>query len=161
MATDGRSISKSWCRAPFTIVWQLRSCFCGAPSLTRGRVCLLYMLLVLANAVFLGSESLGSRDHILLSQFWDFPFRRLLPWGESCPLISLGWTTEKTPPPTVPLLLAYFHCVPVCLSPPSLLGNGLVARQQLSKHVSVTVDTQNRIIVGCTSFQSPCRIRSK
>jgi hypothetical protein len=42
--------------------------FCGAPSLTRGRVCLLNMLLVLASAVFLGSESLGIRDHILLSQ---------------------------------------------------------------------------------------------
>jgi hypothetical protein len=46
IATDGLSISKSWCRAPsgahdqiFIIVLQLRSCFCGAPSLTRGRVC--------------------------------------------------------------------------------------------------------------------------
>jgi hypothetical protein len=36
-------------------VWQLRSCFFGAPSLTRSRVCPLYMLLVLASAVFLGS----------------------------------------------------------------------------------------------------------
>jgi hypothetical protein len=36
-------------------VWQLRSCFCGAPSLTRGRVCLLYVPLALASAVFLGS----------------------------------------------------------------------------------------------------------
>jgi hypothetical protein len=26
----------------------------------------------------LGSESLGTRDHIILSQIWDFPFRRLL-----------------------------------------------------------------------------------
>jgi hypothetical protein len=42
-------------------VWQLRSCFCGAPSLTRGRACLLYMVLALASAVFLGSESLGTR----------------------------------------------------------------------------------------------------
>jgi hypothetical protein len=42
--------------------------FCGAPSLTRGRVCLLYMLLALASAVFLGYKSLGTRDHILLSQ---------------------------------------------------------------------------------------------
>jgi hypothetical protein len=42
--------------------------FCGAPSLVRGRICLLYMLLVLASVVFLGSESLGTRDHILLSQ---------------------------------------------------------------------------------------------
>jgi hypothetical protein len=42
--------------------------FCGVPFLTRGRICLLYMLLALASAVFLGSESLGTRDHILLSQ---------------------------------------------------------------------------------------------
>jgi hypothetical protein len=42
--------------------------FVGLPSLTRGRVCLVEMLLALARAVFLGSESLGTRDHILLSQ---------------------------------------------------------------------------------------------
>jgi hypothetical protein len=59
-------------------MWQLRSCSCGALSLTRGRVCLLYMLLALARAIFLWSESLGTCDHILLSQIWDFPFRRLL-----------------------------------------------------------------------------------
>jgi hypothetical protein len=33
-----------------------------------------YMLLVLASVVFLGSESLSTRDHILLSQIWDFLF---------------------------------------------------------------------------------------
>jgi hypothetical protein len=33
--------------------------FSGAPSLTRGRVCLLYMLLALASAVFVGSDSFG------------------------------------------------------------------------------------------------------
>jgi hypothetical protein len=60
------------------LVWQLGSCSCGAPSLTRGRVCPLYMLLVLASTVFLGSESLRTWDHILLSHIWDFPFRRLL-----------------------------------------------------------------------------------
>jgi hypothetical protein len=42
--------------------------FCGAPSLTRGWVCLFYILLILASAVFLGSESLVIRDRILLSQ---------------------------------------------------------------------------------------------
>jgi hypothetical protein len=42
--------------------------FCGAPSLTRGRVCLLYMLLALASALFLRPESFGSCDRILLSQ---------------------------------------------------------------------------------------------
>jgi hypothetical protein len=81
IATDGQSVSMSSCRAPsgahdqiFITVWQLRSCFCGATSLTRGRVCLSLMLLVLASANFLGSESLGARGHILLSQIWDFPF---------------------------------------------------------------------------------------
>jgi hypothetical protein len=42
------------------------------------RVCLLSMLLALTSAVFLGSEPLGTRNHILLSQIWDFPFRPLL-----------------------------------------------------------------------------------
>jgi hypothetical protein len=41
---------------------------CRVTSLTRERVCLLYMLLALASAVFLGSESRGTRYHILLSQ---------------------------------------------------------------------------------------------
>jgi hypothetical protein len=51
----------------FISLWQLRFCFCGAPSLARGRVCLLYMLLALASAVLLGSEALWFRDHILLT----------------------------------------------------------------------------------------------
>jgi hypothetical protein len=81
IATDGQSVSQSWCRAPsaahdqiFITVWQLRSCFLGAPSLTRRRVCLFCMLVALAGAVFLGSVSLGTPDHILLSRIWDFPF---------------------------------------------------------------------------------------
>jgi hypothetical protein len=41
----------------------------GAPSLTRGRICLWYKLLALASVVILGSDSLGTRDHILLSLF--------------------------------------------------------------------------------------------
>jgi hypothetical protein len=41
--------------------------FAGLPSLTSGRVCLLYMLLALASAVCLGSESLWTRDHITVS----------------------------------------------------------------------------------------------
>jgi hypothetical protein len=99
IATDGQSVSKSWCRAQsgahdqiVITVWQLRSCFYGAPSLTRGRVCLLYMLLALASTVFLASESLGTRDYILLSQIWDFPFCRLLRLERS------RWR-YSTPPP--------------------------------------------------------------
>jgi hypothetical protein len=80
-------------------VWQLRVCWCGALSLTRGRVCRLYMLLVLASGVFLGSESLGTRDHILLSQFWDFPFRHLLR------LAGSRWRYSTRPPHVCPLLV--------------------------------------------------------
>jgi hypothetical protein len=45
----------------------------GALSLTRGRICRLQLLLVLASAVILGSESRGIHDHILLSQIRESP----------------------------------------------------------------------------------------
>jgi hypothetical protein len=93
----------------FITVWQLRSCFCGAPSLTRGWVCLLYMLLALARAIFLESEFLGTPNHILLSQIWDFPFRRLLR------LAGSQWR-YSTPPPhgllTDSLASSCFNCPP-------------------------------------------------
>jgi hypothetical protein len=38
-----------------------------------GRVCRLQLLLVLASAVILGSESRGNHDHILLSEVRDSP----------------------------------------------------------------------------------------
>jgi hypothetical protein len=72
-----QSVSKSWCRAPsgahdqiFINVWELRSsCFLwGALSDERTGLCFVYMLLVLASAVFLGSEFFGTRDRILLYQ---------------------------------------------------------------------------------------------
>jgi hypothetical protein len=46
----------------------LRVYWCGAPSLTRGRICSLQLLLGLASAVFLEFESLEANDHILLSE---------------------------------------------------------------------------------------------
>jgi hypothetical protein len=61
------------------------------------RTGLSFMLLVLASAVILGSESLGTRDHILLTQIWDFPFRRLLR------LAGSRWR-YSTPPPHWPRL---------------------------------------------------------
>jgi hypothetical protein len=101
--------------------------FLGAPSLTRGRVYLLYMLLVLTSEVFLGSETLGTSDHILLSQIRDVPFRRLLrlvgsrwrysnppPHGPHLTLPILNWTflynhlartEQETSFITIPLLL--------------------------------------------------------
>jgi hypothetical protein len=98
IATDGQSVSLGvephlgLMTRYFLTVWQLRSCFCGVLSLTRGYVCFLYMLLVLSSAVFLGFESQGTRDHNLLSQIWDFPFRRLLR------LAGSRWV-DSTPPP--------------------------------------------------------------
>jgi hypothetical protein len=56
----------------------LRVCWFGAVSLTRERVCRLQLLLVLATVVHFGSDSRGTPDHILLSQFRDFPIRRLV-----------------------------------------------------------------------------------
>jgi hypothetical protein len=89
----------------------LWSCFCGAPSLTRGQVCLLYMLLALASVVFLGFDSLGTRDNILLFQIFDFPFRRLLrPAGSR-------WR-HSTPPPhggTALVKVKVMLWRPVCL----------------------------------------------
>jgi hypothetical protein len=89
-------------------VRQLRVCWCGALSLTRGRVCRLQLLLALANAVICGSESRGTRDHILLSQIRDFPFRRLLRTA------GLRWS-YSTPPPHG-LLLKFTNALPFILS---------------------------------------------
>jgi hypothetical protein len=83
--TDDQPASLSWNKAPiwglrpdFYYARQLRVCWCGALSLTRGRVCRLQLLLALASTVILGSGFREIRDHILLSQIRDSPFRRLL-----------------------------------------------------------------------------------
>jgi hypothetical protein len=57
----------------FIAVRHLRVCWCGALSLTREWVCRLQLLLILASAVILVSESRGTRDHILLSKIRDSP----------------------------------------------------------------------------------------
>jgi hypothetical protein len=69
-----------WCQAPSgahdkicNTVRQLQVCWCGAPSLTRGWACRLQLLLVLASAVILGTESHGTHDHILLYKFETSP----------------------------------------------------------------------------------------
>jgi hypothetical protein len=115
------------------IVWQLRVWWFGTPSLTRGRVCFLQLLLALASAVNFGSESRRTCGHILLSQTRDFPFRRLLRlaglrWMYSNPastrvsrMIELSWTEltsrrseYRSPPRTVRVIL-FFRCHETCL----------------------------------------------
>jgi hypothetical protein len=85
ITTDGQSASLSWCQPPIwdprpifllhslIISGQLRVCWYGAPSLTRGRACSFQLLLGLASGVFLGRESRRTNDHILLSRYRDSP----------------------------------------------------------------------------------------
>jgi hypothetical protein len=57
-------------------IFQLNTCGYSTyvtSSLTKGWICLLQLLLDLASAVILRSESRGTHDHILLSQIRDFP----------------------------------------------------------------------------------------
>jgi hypothetical protein len=105
IVTDGQSVSKSWCRAPsgahdqiVITVWQLRSCFLsGAFSDERTSMSFVHACWSLPAQSFL-----GTREHILLSQIWDFPFRRLLR------LAGSRWR-YSTPPP---LLTSPRHIAP-------------------------------------------------
>jgi hypothetical protein len=100
IATDGQAVSKSWCRAPSGAHDQIYVYYYltitvlllwGALADERTGLSFVYAA-GLASAVFLGSESLGTRDHTLLSQIWDFHFRRLLR------LAGSRWR-YSTPPP--------------------------------------------------------------
>jgi hypothetical protein len=84
LTTCGQLVSLSWCQAtirahvqfffPLEILFrQLGVCYNVSPSLTRGRVFNLLLLLCLASAVPLGSESHGVQDHILLPQSFRLP----------------------------------------------------------------------------------------
>jgi hypothetical protein len=77
---DGQSASLSWCQGPN---WCLRPNFyycqtvaglCRAPSLTRGRVCPLQLLLALSSAVIFGSQSRGTRWLYFTVSDSIFPF---------------------------------------------------------------------------------------
>jgi hypothetical protein len=98
IATDGQSISKSWCRAPsgahdqvFLLFDSYGLVFVGRFLWREDKPAFVYAA-GLASTVFLGSESLGTRDHILLSQIWDLHFHRLLR------LAGSRWK-YSTPPP--------------------------------------------------------------
>jgi hypothetical protein len=108
---------------------RLRVCWCGAFSLTRGRVCRLQLLLALASAVILGSASLGTRDHIILSQIRDFPFRGLLR------IAGLRWRYSSPPP----------HGMPLNLSLNSILRSSLY---NLGVDLQKTPSLNNSSIVG-------------
>jgi hypothetical protein len=82
LATDGQSASLSWCHATIRardqffflleiFFRELRVCYFVAPSLTRGPACNLVLLLVLASAVTLGSESHGTKTIFYYPNFCD------------------------------------------------------------------------------------------
>jgi hypothetical protein len=75
------------------------------PSLTRGWVCNLLLLLGLTSAAPLGSESCGTQDHNLLSQFLRLPKHG----GPGSPyLILQGHSGSVIPPGTGFPFLAYY-----------------------------------------------------
>jgi hypothetical protein len=102
----------------FITVRQLPVCWCGALSLTRGRVCRLQLLLAFASAVIFG----------LLSQIRDFHFRRILRltglrWRYATPHLNnhsimcppfrnSGRTQYWSSPPTVPLSFRVYPLLP-------------------------------------------------
>jgi hypothetical protein len=104
------SISSSWRQGPLRLTtcnfFQLNTCGHSpyvTSSLTRGWVCRLQLLLVLASAVILRSDSRGSHDHILLSQIRDSPYLYLPGTGwpsyarrHCVPFSSLSTTRRAT-----------------------------------------------------------------
>jgi hypothetical protein len=74
-------------------------CHTVAPSLTRGRVSRLQLLLVVASAAILWSESRGTYYHILLTQWARFPY--LFPRGTRWTSYSpRHWVPFSSPPTT-------------------------------------------------------------
>jgi hypothetical protein len=99
----------------------------GAVSYERTG-CRLQLLLVLASAVIFGSECRGARDHILLSQIRDFPFRRLLR------LAGLRWRYSVPPPHRVLPNQSQSQKSKVCYDRLSVGQSALV----LSTHLGLT-----------------------
>jgi hypothetical protein len=107
VTTDCQSTSLSWNKAPiwaydeiFITVTQLRLCWCGALSVTRGRVCRLQLLLAL-----LGPSLAG-----LVTMFYCLTFETPPTWGVKSPYLyppGTGWPSYT---PT--------HCFPFS-SPPT------------------------------------------
>jgi hypothetical protein len=147
-------------------------------SLTRGWVCHLKLLLALDSAFTVRSKFRRTRDHILLSQIWDFPFFRLLRlaglrWKYSTrwPTTDLrtffyisGRTEERAQPPTSRILLCFIRCHETFLNPvatlwilpaypwPRELPYRTVAQQwtlsAFGRHVTIWTDLKRLLFQG-------------
>jgi hypothetical protein len=101
----------------FITVWQLRVCWCGAFSLTRGRVCGLQLLLGLASAVILGSESLGTVSDSRL----PFSSPPTICGATVEVFYNSGRTEERPLLPTVPVLPCFIRCYETCVNHVAIL----------------------------------------
>jgi hypothetical protein len=113
ITTDGQSASLSWCQAPICdprpifpllsliICWQLRICWCGAPSLTRSWVCSFQLLLDIVSTDFFRSESHGTHEDIVLSLILRLPqpvglgSRIYFPQEQGSPVIPPGTVARE------------------------------------------------------------------
>jgi hypothetical protein len=152
---DGQLVSLSWNKAPIWGLWpdfyycQTVAIFWyEALFLTRGRVCCLQLLLALASAIILVSQSRGTGDHILLSQIWVLHFRRLL-W-----LAGSRWR-YSTPPPhglMTKLSLSLSLMLRPTVSRPVCLGikhpSGLTTRFLLPYEIRNTSDSCGFVDMG-------------
>jgi hypothetical protein len=109
VTTDGQSASVSWNKAPSGAYDQIFDSQTFADLLMWGalsdeRTGLSFKIAAgLSSAVNLWSESRRTCDNILLSQIWDFPFRRLLR------LAGLRWRYSTPPPQGICRTLLYNH----------------------------------------------------
>jgi hypothetical protein len=102
----------------FVTVRQLRVCWRGAPSLMKGWVCRLQLLLTLTSAVILGSESRRMHDHTLLSQTpptWRERWPYLYPLRTGWPSCTFRHWIPSSPPMTRRATVEIFATVLVLL----------------------------------------------
>jgi hypothetical protein len=96
---------------------RLRVCYLVAPTLMRGWVCNLLLLLVLASAIPFGSQSHGNQDSIVLPQFfrappptWRARSPYLYPLGTEWPRYTPGhWIPFPSPLTTHKATVEVFH----------------------------------------------------
>jgi hypothetical protein len=111
---------------------------CITSSLTRGWVCRLQFLLVLARTVILGSEFRGTHGHILLSQIRDSPT-----WGATFPYVySPGrWWPSYTPD----------HCF-LFSSPPTTRRATVEVFEPASTRGTLGFEVLTAVVTKCSIF---------
>jgi hypothetical protein len=89
ITTDCQTVCLSWCRAPagahdqmFLLVWKLLSCPCGAPFLTRGRVC--HLSVIVGSALYC-TYTVALQELNALSRIGSWPSLYIYIYGRHGP----------------------------------------------------------------------------